>query len=76
MTEAKQEWQQAVQQIHQPGKMHRALRIGIAQLPVHPQYIDAGTLYYADLQEPLRFGSEAVKTQELQSIGTPPPAAV
>jgi hypothetical protein len=74
MTEAKQEWQQAMQQIHQPGKMHRALRIGIAQLPVHPQYIDAGTLYYADVQEPLRFGSEAVKAQELQLIGTPPPA--
>jgi type IV secretory pathway VirB10-like protein len=74
MNEAKQEWQQAVQQIKQPGKMHRALRIGIAQLPVHPQYIDAGTLYYADLQEPLNFGSEAVQQQELQSIGTPPPA--
>jgi hypothetical protein len=63
-----------MQQIKQPDKMHRALRIGIAQLPVHPQYIDAGTLYYADLQEPLSFGSETVKPQELQSIGTPPPA--
>jgi hypothetical protein len=73
MNEAKQEWQQAMQQIKQPGKMHRALRIGIAQLPVHPQYIDAGTLYYADLQQPLSFGSETVKPQELQSIGTPPP---
>jgi type IV secretory pathway VirB10-like protein len=74
MNEAKQEWNQAVQQIKQPGEMHRALRIGIAQLPVHPQYIDAGTLYYADLEQPLNFGSEAVKPQELQSIGTPPPA--
>lgn len=74
MNEAKQEWQQAVQQIKQPGKMHRALRMGIEQLPVQPQYIDAGTLYYADLQEPLNFGSEVVKQQELQSIGTPPPA--
>jgi hypothetical protein len=73
MTEAKQEWHQAMQQIHQPGKMHRALRIGIAQLPVHPQYIDAGTLYYADLEQPLSFGSEAVKQRELQSIGSPPP---
>jgi hypothetical protein len=73
MTEAKQEWHQAMQQIHQPGKMHRAVRIGIAQLPVHPQYIDAGTLYYADLEQPLSFGSEAVKAQELQSVGSPPP---
>ncbi len=74
MNEAKQEWEQAVGQIHQPGKMHRALRIGVAQLPVHPQYIDAGTLYYADLEQPLSFGSEAVKQQELEAIGTPPPA--
>jgi hypothetical protein len=73
IAEAKQEWGQAMQQVEQPGKMHRALRMGMAQLPVHPQYIDAGTLYYADLQEPLDFGSEAVKEQELQSIGTPPP---
>jgi hypothetical protein len=73
IAEAKQEWGQAMQQVEQPGKMHRALRMGEAQLPVHPQYIDAGTLYYADLQEPLDFGSESVKQQELQSIGTPPP---
>lgn len=73
MDEAKQEWRQAMQQIKQPGKMHRAFRIGIAQLPVHPQYIDAGTLYNAELQEPLDFGSETIKEQIFQSIGTPPP---
>ena len=73
MDEAKQEWRQAMQQIKQPGKLHRALRIGIAQLPVHPQYIDAGTLYYAELKKPLSFGSETVKEQALQSVGTLPP---
>ncbi len=73
MDQAKQEWRQAMQQVKQPGKLHRALRIGIAQLPVHPQYIDAGTLYYAELQQPLEFGSETVKEQALQSIGNPPP---
>jgi hypothetical protein len=50
MDEARQEWHQAMSQVEQPGKMHRAMRLGIAQLPVHPQYIDAGTLYYAELQ--------------------------
>jgi hypothetical protein len=73
IAEAKQEWQQAMQQVKQPGKLHRAWRMGLEQLPVRPQYIDAGTLYYADLQEPLEFGSEAVNSQELQSIGSPPP---
>jgi hypothetical protein len=73
MDEAKQEWHQAMSQVKQPGKMHRAVRIGIAQLPVHPQYIDAGTLYYAELQEPLKFGDESRKEEAFQAIGTLPP---
>jgi hypothetical protein len=73
MDEAKQEWHQAMSQVKQPGKMHRAVRMGIAQLPVHPQYIDAGTLYYAELQEPLKFGDESRKEEVFQAIGTLPP---
>jgi hypothetical protein len=73
MDQAKQQWHQAMQQVKQPGKLHRALRIGIAQLPVHPQYIDAGTLYFADLLQPLDFGSEAVNEQARVPVGTLPP---
>jgi hypothetical protein len=73
MDEAKQEWRLAMQQIEEPDKVHRAVRLGVAQLPIHPQYLDAGTLYNVELQEPLNFGSEDVKEQELLSIGTPPP---
>jgi hypothetical protein len=73
MDQAKQQWRQAMQQVKQPGKLHRALRIGIAQLPVHPQYIDAGTLYFADLLEPLNFGTEAVNEQALAPVDTLPP---
>jgi type IV secretory pathway VirB10-like protein len=73
MDEAKRQWKQAMSQVKQPGKMHRALRIGIAQLPIHPQYIDAGTLYYAELEEPLKFGDESRKEEALQAIGTLPP---
>ena len=76
MDEAKQQWSQAMQQIRQPGKFHRALRIGEAQLPVHPQYLDAGTLYYAELEQPLEFGSEEVHEQSLASLGTPPPGSL
>ena len=73
MDEAKQQWKQAMSQVKQPGKIHRALRIGIAQLPIHPQYIDAGTLYYAELQEPLNFGDESRKEEALEAVGTLPP---
>ena len=71
--EAKREWQNAMAQVKAPGKMHRLTRYAVAQLPVHPQYIDAGTLYFVELQEPLDFGSEPLTPQAASSIGTPPP---
>jgi hypothetical protein len=74
MDQAKQEWRQAMQQVHEPGKVHKALRIAIAQLPVHPQYIDAGSVYYAELRQPLNFGGESVPEAALQSVGSVPPA--
>jgi hypothetical protein len=39
----------AMKQIQMLGRTHRILRYAIAHLPVHPQYIDAGTLYAADM---------------------------
>jgi hypothetical protein len=74
---AKQQWRQAMMEVKQPGKLHRAFRIGIAQLPVHPQYIDAGSLYFAELQQPLAFGHELLNAKAIESIGTtPPPGSV
>lgn len=69
-----QQWSDLQKQIHEPGKMHKLKRYAIAQLPVHPQYIDAGTSFNADLLEPLDFGTESVKPESLMSIGTPPPS--
>jgi hypothetical protein len=70
---AKQEWDSAMQQVKEPGKIHRAERYAIAQLPVHPQYIDAGSVYFAELQEPLEFGSEPLTEEMLTSLGSNPP---
>jgi hypothetical protein len=69
----RQSWADLQKQIHEPGKMHKLKRLAIAQLPVHPQYIDVGTGFNADLQQPLDFGTEAVKPELLTSIGAPPP---
>lgn len=69
-----QQWSDLQKQIHEPGKIHKLKRYAIAQLPVHPQYIDAGTSFNADLQQPLDFGTESLKPESLTSIGTPPPA--
>jgi hypothetical protein len=71
--QVRQQWSDLKKQIHEPGKMHKLKRLAIAQLPVHPQYLDAGTSFNANLQQPLSFGSESIQPEELTGIGTPPP---
>jgi len=39
-------------------------------LPVHPQYIDAGTMYVAELEEPLGFGSEPLTPEIAASMNS------
>ena len=68
------QWSDLQKQIHEPGKMHKLKRYAVAQLPVHPQYINAGTSFNADLLQPLDFGTESVTPAALMSIGTPPPS--
>ena len=72
--EARRQWDAAKQQLRQPGKMHRLKRLGMAELPVHPQYMDAGTSFNADLQMPLDFGTEPLRADALSAIGNPPPS--
>ena len=70
----REQWANLQKQIHEPGKMHRLKRLALAQLPVHPQYIDMGTSFNADLQQPLDFGAESVKAEALMNVGAPPPS--
>jgi hypothetical protein len=62
-----------MKQVHEPAKMHKIIRYGIAQLPVHPQFIDAGSVYFAELEEPLDFGSEPLTPEIAASLNEPPP---
>jgi hypothetical protein len=71
--EIRRQWDEVQKQIHEPGKMHKLKRIALTEMPVHPQYIDAGTSFNEDLQRPLDFGVEAVKPEALTNVGTPPP---
>jgi len=72
--QVRQQWSDLKKQIHEPGKLHKLKRLAIEQLPVRPQYLDAGTTFNANLQQPLDFGSESIKPEDLKGIGTPPPA--
>ena len=46
-------------------------------MPVHRQYIPAGTVYFAELTQPLDFGTELMTPQMAASIGGPlPPGSI
>jgi hypothetical protein len=75
--QAKQEWDNAMKQLKTPGRMHRAARYAEAQLPVHRQYISAGTMYFAELDEPLDFGTEVMTPRMASTMGGAlPPGSV
>lgn len=71
--EAKQEWNDAMKQVKQPGKVHRLERFAVGELPVHPQYIDAGTTYFAELQDSIDFGTETLTPEMASALGQTPP---
>jgi hypothetical protein len=71
--EAKREWDSAMDQVKEPGKVRRVERYAVAQLPVHPQYIDAGTVYFAELLDPLDFGSEPLSPESAAAVSELPP---
>ena len=53
---AKRQFHDALTEVTAPGKKQRLKDAAIAQLPYHPQYLHAGTLYTAELLAPLSFG--------------------
>lgn len=71
--EARSEWDAAMRQVSRPGKLRRARRAAIAQLPAHPQYIDAGTVYFAELQDSLDFGEEPLTAELAASLRSAAP---
>ncbi|HEY2458257.1 MAG TPA: hypothetical protein VGI13_13220 [Candidatus Acidoferrum sp.] len=71
--QAKDQWDHAMAQVQEPGKIEKLKKYAISQLPAHPQYIEAGTVYFAELQQSLDFGSEPLTPEIAASINTPPP---
>jgi hypothetical protein len=62
-----------MKQLKTPGRVHRVIRYVEAQLPVHAQYIPIGTIYFAELNAPLDFGTEMMTPEMASSIGGPLP---
>jgi hypothetical protein len=66
--EARRQYEAVMQEVKRPGKMHRLERAAVAQFPVHPQYVDAGTVYFAELGKALEFGSEPLTAEMAESM--------
>lgn len=73
--EAKQRVRDAVRSVKAPNKMQRIKEAAIAQLPYHPQYLPAGTLYEAELAAPVSFG-EIQAAEPAPSGDEPSPQSV
>lgn len=78
LSQAKQQMKQQIaamrQQVAAPDKLHRLKRFAVAQLPYHPQYMDVGTSFNAEMLQPISFGDEHLKAEKLTEIGTEPPS--
>lgn len=70
--EVSQEWEMAKGQIKAPGKIHRLERLAVGRLPFHPQYLDAGTRFNAELLDTMDFGSEELQAEKIRMVGTIP----
>jgi hypothetical protein len=71
---AKQHMHDALSTVTAPDKMERLKEAAVNQLPYHPMYLHAGTVFTAELSEPVSFGS--VAPTELASNEKPAPESV
>lgn len=77
--EAKSKIQEAKDEVHDswakitaPGKMHRLKQFLLAQSPYRRQYLQPGTRFVADLDEPLDFGETTRTGAQLAEVGSAP----
>jgi hypothetical protein len=68
-----QQWRSAIDQVKQPGKLHRLKQLALSELPYHRQYLHAGTVFDAELTAPLDFGPAALRPAEVADMGQVPP---
>jgi hypothetical protein len=72
---AKQRFRDAVAAVKAPGKMQRIKDAAISQLPYHPQYLSAGTVFTAELAAPVSLG-EIDAAERVVSDRAPSPESV
>jgi hypothetical protein len=72
---AKQSGRDILAEITQPGRTDRLKTAVVEHLPYHPQWIDAGTGYHAELLAPLDFG-RATPSESAPTEARPAPSSI
>jgi hypothetical protein len=72
---AKQRFHDTVAAVKAPGKMQRIKDAAINQLPYHPLYLSAGTVFTAELAAPVSFGEIDV-ADRVMSADAPRPESI
>jgi hypothetical protein len=70
--EAKDQVYESWKQMTAPGRLHRLKQFLFSQSPYRRQYLEPGTRFVADLDEPLEFGETTRTGQELAAVGSAP----
>lgn len=70
--EAKAQAHEGWQKLTAPGKMHRLKEFLVTQSPYRHQYLEPGTRFVADLNEPLNFGATKRSAEQLANMGAEP----
>lgn len=70
--EAKEQARETWQEITAPGRMHRLKQFLLAQSPYRRQYLEIGTRFVADLDDPLDFGETTRTAEQLAGVGGTP----
>ena len=69
---AKDRVNSAIDSVRGPNKKEKLIDFLWAKLPYRPQYMRRGTRFDAALQDPLQFGFEPVKPEDLAELGSQP----
>jgi len=67
-----QQWHLALEQIKPSALWERAKSLAWGEWPYHKQKLQEGTVFDAELEQPLNFGSVAIAAEEMGSMGRLP----
>jgi hypothetical protein len=67
------QWHGAIHEVKTVASLTWLKKVALSELPYHRQYLNAGTVYEAELVHPMDFGKETIAPGTMADYGDPPP---